>query len=217
MLTRTRQSHFKWLRLHRNGQTGSCRTLRRYDGSRHNRDRLRFLQTPSQGTADSEYWHCLGVRSLLLQGFRARMNKSGYADHFQRLHCLRQLFAGSRIRNARMMPETIREEPPMETPQTRFRVNGIVIPLLLVLGIMTVILGIASLSIGKFRGEAGLLIFGGLGGTAIALLLEKLTEIANHLAVIRTQLNALEVLSEVADHLGAIRTQMGKGVLGLLG
>jgi hypothetical protein len=31
------------------------------------------LERPVLGTADSEYWHCLGVRSFLLQISRASM------------------------------------------------------------------------------------------------------------------------------------------------
>src|ERR1700694_1745254 len=57
----------------RNGQTGSCRALRGGDGSRHSRCRCRVLQKPILGTADSEYWHCLGVRSFLLEIPQASM------------------------------------------------------------------------------------------------------------------------------------------------
>ncbi len=43
------------------------------------------LQKPILGTADSEYWHCLGVRSFLLEIPQASMNKArrfrrDYAD-----------------------------------------------------------------------------------------------------------------------------------------
>ncbi len=33
-----------------------------------------FFQKPILGTADSEYWHCLGVRSFLLELPQASMN-----------------------------------------------------------------------------------------------------------------------------------------------
>src|ERR1035437_2958116 len=59
-----------------NGQTGSCRALRGGDGSRHSRCRFAVLQKPILGTADSEYWHCLGVRSFLLEIPEASMNKA---------------------------------------------------------------------------------------------------------------------------------------------
>ena len=63
-------------RLSAGGQTGSCRALRGGDGSRHSRCRFRVLQKPILGTADSEYWHCLGVRSFLLEIPQASMNKA---------------------------------------------------------------------------------------------------------------------------------------------
>ncbi len=44
--------------------------------SRHSRCRCRVLEKPILGTADSEYWHCLGVRSFLLEIPQASMNKS---------------------------------------------------------------------------------------------------------------------------------------------
>lgn len=73
----------------------------------------------------------------------------------------------------------------------------IVIPLLYIGGVIAAPLGVAFLVIGNF-GVAGLpLLFGGLGAVAFAQLFELLTEIAGHLA--------------------AIRTQMNRGVLGLLG
>ena len=56
--------------------TGSCRALRGGDGSRHSRCGFRVLQKPILGTADSEYWHCLGVRSFLLEIPQASMNKA---------------------------------------------------------------------------------------------------------------------------------------------
>ena len=34
------------------------------------------LQTPFLGTADSEHWHCLGVRSFLLDVPQASVNKA---------------------------------------------------------------------------------------------------------------------------------------------
>jgi hypothetical protein len=57
------------------GQTGSYRALRGGDGSRHSRCRFRVLQKPILGTADSEYWNRLGVRSVLLEIPAASMNK----------------------------------------------------------------------------------------------------------------------------------------------
>jgi len=45
----------------------SCRALRGGDGSHYSGCRFHFLQTPILGTADSEYWHCLGIRSFLLE------------------------------------------------------------------------------------------------------------------------------------------------------
>ena len=54
----------------------ACRALRGGDGSRHSRCRFRVLQKPILGTADSEYWHCLGVRSFLLEIPQASMNKA---------------------------------------------------------------------------------------------------------------------------------------------
>jgi hypothetical protein len=38
--------------------------------------RFRVFQTPFLGTAGSEYWHCLGVRSFLLDIPQASMNKA---------------------------------------------------------------------------------------------------------------------------------------------
>ena len=35
-----------------------------------------FFRKPILGTADSEYWHCLGVRSFLLEIPQASMNKA---------------------------------------------------------------------------------------------------------------------------------------------
>jgi hypothetical protein len=72
-----------------------------------------------------------------------------------------------------------------------------IVPLLFIGGIVAALLGLASLAVGSLR-VAGLpLLFGGLGAVAFAQL--------------------LELLSEIASHLAAIRTQMNKGVLGLLG
>lgn len=45
------------------------------DGCRHSRCRLSVLQKPILGTADSEYWNRLGVRSVLLEIPEASMNK----------------------------------------------------------------------------------------------------------------------------------------------
>jgi hypothetical protein len=99
-----------------------------------------------------------------------------------------------------------------------WRANGIVVPLLFVEGIIAALLGMIGLAVGRFTGTTGLLLLaGGIGVTVIALLLELLTEIAKHLAVVRTQLKSLELLTDVAGHLAAMRAQMGKGVLGLLG
>jgi hypothetical protein len=98
------------------------------------------------------------------------------------------------------------------------RGNGIIVPLLFIVGIIAAVVGVVSLATGSFGGIAGLvLLFGGIAGTAMALFLSLLMEIAAHLAVIRTQLKSLELLTDVADHLQAMRTQMGKGVFGLLG
>jgi len=105
-----------------------------------------------------------------------------------------------------------------DATQRNRRATSAIVRLLLIGGTVAAVLGVASLTVGRFRGMAGLLLLiGGVGATTIGLLLELLTEIANHLAVIRTQLKSLELLTNVADHLAAIRTQMGKGVLGLLG
>ena len=46
------------------------------DGSRHSRCRFRVLQKPILGTADSECWHCLGVRTFLLEIPQASMNEA---------------------------------------------------------------------------------------------------------------------------------------------
>jgi hypothetical protein len=102
------------------------------------------------------------------------------------------------------------------TQRSFSRVNGIIAPLLFIAGVLATSLGIVGLAVG--RSVAGLLLlFGGMGAVAVSLLLSMLLEIANHLAVIRTQLKALELLTDVADHLQAMRAQMGKGVFGLLG
>jgi hypothetical protein len=37
------------------------------DGSRYGRCRFSVLQKPIVGTAEGEYWRCLGVRSFLLE------------------------------------------------------------------------------------------------------------------------------------------------------
>src|SRR5215469_7965741 len=63
-----------------NGQTDSCSALRGGDGSRYSRCRFRVLQKPILGTADSEYWHCLGVRSFLLEIPHASMIARHKAD-----------------------------------------------------------------------------------------------------------------------------------------
>ena len=52
------------------------RALRGRDGRRHRRCRFDVLQKPVLGTADREYWHCLGIRSFLLQIPQAAMNKA---------------------------------------------------------------------------------------------------------------------------------------------
>lgn len=104
------------------------------------------------------------------------------------------------------------------TQRIFLRLTGIVAPLLLIAGITAALLGVGSLAIDRFRGTTGLLLFfAGIGTTTMALLLRLLNEIANHLAVVRTQLKSLELLTDVADHLQAMRTQMGKGVFGFLG
>jgi len=54
------------MRSYWNEWTDSCGALRGGDGSRYSRSRFRVLQKPILGTADSEYWHCLGIRSFLL-------------------------------------------------------------------------------------------------------------------------------------------------------
>jgi hypothetical protein len=41
--------------------------LRNGDGSLYSRLRSRVLRKPILGTADGECWHCLGVRSFLLE------------------------------------------------------------------------------------------------------------------------------------------------------
>ena len=58
------------------GQTDRCRVLRRSNGSRHSRCGFRVLQKPILGTADSEHWRCLGVRSFLFKIPQAPMNKA---------------------------------------------------------------------------------------------------------------------------------------------
>src|SRR5262249_12563026 len=68
------------MRSYRNGQTDSCSALRGGDGSRYSRCRFRVLQKPILGTADSEYWHCLGVRSFLLEIPHASMIARHKAD-----------------------------------------------------------------------------------------------------------------------------------------
>src|SRR5580693_397140 len=52
------------------------RDLRDCDGSRYSRCRFRVLPKPILGTADSKYWHCLGVRSFLLEIPQASMNRA---------------------------------------------------------------------------------------------------------------------------------------------
>src|ERR1039458_1977382 len=49
------------------GTQGSCRALRGAEASHHSRCRYRILQKPILGTADSECWHCLGVRGFLFE------------------------------------------------------------------------------------------------------------------------------------------------------
>ena len=48
-----------------NDAQGSYRALRGGHGRRHSRCRFRFLQKSILGTANSEYWHCLGFWSFL--------------------------------------------------------------------------------------------------------------------------------------------------------
>jgi Na+/H+-dicarboxylate symporter len=98
------------------------------------------------------------------------------------------------------------------------QVNGIIVPLMFIAGIIAAIVGVGSLATGSFGGITGLLLlFGGMAAIAIALILALLMEIALHLAIVRTQLKSLELLTDVADHLQGMRAQMGKGVFGLLG
>lgn len=59
-----------------NGQTGRCRALRGGNGSRHSRCGFRVLQKPFLGTADSEHWCRLGVRSFLFEIPQAPVNKA---------------------------------------------------------------------------------------------------------------------------------------------
>jgi hypothetical protein len=54
------RGHASW-----NGQTGRCRAIRGGNGGRHSRCGFRVLRKPILGTADSERWRCLGVRSFL--------------------------------------------------------------------------------------------------------------------------------------------------------
>lgn len=88
--------------IRRHGQTDSSGALRGGDGSHHSRCRFRVLQKPILGTADSEYWHCLGVRSFLLEISQAFMNNAAIVqlmiNHFVRVKRRRllnrlQLFA----------------------------------------------------------------------------------------------------------------------------
>src|SRR5215831_6501408 len=55
------------MRSYRNGQTDRCSALRGGNGSHYSGCRFHVLQKPILGTADSEYWHCLSVRSFLLE------------------------------------------------------------------------------------------------------------------------------------------------------
>jgi hypothetical protein len=91
----------------------------------------------------------------------------------------------------------------------------VMVPLLHVAGVVAALLGIDDLAVGNFGVRAGLmLLFGGLGVLALAQLFKLLTEIANHLSAIRSQ---LEALAEIAGDLSAMRAQMNRGVFGLLG
>ena len=54
--------HASW-----NGQTPRCRAIRDGYGSRHSQRGFRVLQKPILGTADSEHWRCLSVRSFLFE------------------------------------------------------------------------------------------------------------------------------------------------------
>jgi hypothetical protein len=73
-----------------------------------------------------------------------------------------------------------------------------IVPTLFIGGIVTGLLGIASLVMARsWPTVCLLLLFGGAGAIAMAQL--------------------LELLVEIAEHLAAIRAQVGKGVLGLLG
>jgi len=82
-------------------------------------------------------------------------------------------------------------------------------------GSAAVLLGVADLAVGNFGVRVGLLLlFGGLGGLALAQLFKLLGQIAGHLCAIRSQLG---VLTEIEGDLSAMRAQMNRGVLGLLG
>jgi hypothetical protein len=59
-----------------NWQRGRCRTLRGGNGSRHSRCGFRVLHKPILGTADSEHWRCIGVRSFLFEIPQESMNKA---------------------------------------------------------------------------------------------------------------------------------------------
>src|ERR1017187_6458168 len=65
------RGHASW-----NGQTGRSRALRGGNGGRHSRCGFRVLHKPILGTADSERWRCLGVRSFLFEIPQESMNKA---------------------------------------------------------------------------------------------------------------------------------------------
>jgi hypothetical protein len=56
------------------GQTIRCGAIRSGNGSPHHRYGFRVLQKPILGTADSEHWRCLGVRSFLFEILQASMS-----------------------------------------------------------------------------------------------------------------------------------------------
>jgi hypothetical protein len=108
------------------------------------------------------------------------------------------------------------------------RARRVIVPALFIGGILAALLGIAGMAVRSAGVMVGLsLLFAGVGAMAMAQLLHLLMDIADHLAVIRTQTEHLAAIMAQTEHLAAIRTQtedlaviraqMSKGVLGLFG
>ncbi len=95
----------------------------------------------------------------------------------------------------------------MDSTERSYRAKKVIVLSLFIVGIASGLMGVVSIALGRSSVVVNLLLlFGGFGAIALARLLELLTDIAYHLAALKTQ-QSFELLTDIADHLADIRNQ----------